>query len=381
MINFKNSYKYINIGTLHSDEDINVSIAFLGENTLQNQFIINRFPYNKENIELFKKFFNYYSSKSKPKDFHNFFTFEKSFYTVFKYVKCESIKTRFDKKLCTHVFTDRSIILENILMEIDKISDLPIEALVCATKPENVCVDDEKNVHFIYNFGDIFKNKDVGEKELYQNIHDIIYIMLQQEANAAYNKQLHIVLNKCKNGVYSSIPQLTVELKKAEQICQNSSWISYLKYQFSLRKPQITKLSKVGTYLLIALVAVYLVKQQLTKNTNPSVTTPAVSIGEINYSADGKDESDKNVTETATNVIKSENKPDLTLTKGLDLEYEDYIVQYGDTVSSIADSYYRDSAYIKAIATFNGISESEKLEAGELIKLPNKTAIALYLSN
>ena len=110
--------------------------------------------------------------------------------------------------------------------------------------------------------------------------------------------------------------------------------------------------------------------------------TNAVSIGNVNYTADKEDDSQK----TLTSENENETKPpkassgNITLSEGLDMEYEDYIVQQDDTVASIAQNYYKDAKYTTAISTFNGIDTNEKLTPGSILKLPNRTAIALYTS-
>ena len=83
------------------------------------------------------------------------------------------------------------------------------------------------------------------------------------------------------------------------------------------------------------------------------------------------------MTAEARSTGSSEN---ITLTEGLDIAFEDYIVQDGDTVESICEDYYKEKRYETAISTFNGIEVNDKLEAGTILKLPDKTAIALYIS-
>ena len=206
--------------------------------------------------------------------------------------------------------------------------------------------------------------------------------MLQKEAEAKYNKALHIVLDKCKNNTYASLPQLIVELKQAERISQNSTWFSYIKSQIAIHQPQIAKYSKNGIMALIAASLVYIAYNTITKNTGISLTSPAVSIGEVTYNGDSTDESEKNIsTSSESTVIKANGVSDIKLSEGLDLDYEDYIVQNNDTVESIASEYYQDASYTNAVATFNGIDKDKNLTAGEILKLPNRTAIALYLSN
>ena len=85
------------------------------------------------------------------------------------------------------------------------------------------------------------------------------------------------------------------------------------------------------------------------------------------YSGNAKDESGKSVsTENEDNQTSTKSLAKITLSEGLDMEYEDCIIQYGDTISSICTSYYKDSSYVTAVATFNGIDENAKLTAGTI---------------
>lgn len=188
-------------------------------------------------------------------------------------------------------------------------------------------------------------------------------------------------MDKCKQGIYTSIPALVIELKKAEKISKTSSWMSYIKYRLSLRRPIINKISRYTLAVSVVAGLIYLVYAKITEGQNSDSAAAAVTIGGISYNGNTKDESDKTIsTENQDNQNNNASSEDIVLSKGLDIDYEDYIVQQDDTVASICESYYKDSKYVTAISTFNGIEVTDKLTPGTILKLPNRTAIALYIS-
>ena len=174
---------------------------------------------------------------------------------------------------------------------------------------------------------------------------------------------------------------MAVELKRAEKISMNSSWGSYIRYQLSLRKDTIARVSKLSTAFIIALGAFYLVYSKLNEGQNAGTAPTMVAIGGVNYTGDTQDESDKNVsTENIDNQTGEVKSADIVLSPGLDIQYEDYIVQNGDTITSICNDYYKDEKFITAVASFNGLDVKDMLTAGSILKLPNRTAVALYTS-
>ena len=381
MVNRHNMYDYTLIGNLHSDENIEVLIAFKEENTPDNLYILNKIPFTRENMDLFKKFFFCYNDKNKISDFEDLFVFDKHFYVIFKYYSCESIKKRFAKDVCVNVFNDRCSLLEKILMKLNRRYNFPVSALTCISNPENICIDKDNKIHIKYDFSALFENSSDKINSVYKNIRNIIYTMLQAEADVKYNKALHVVLDKCNNGLYASIPELTVDLKKAEKSSKSTTLWSYIKYRISLRQSIISKVAKYATASAVVGGLLYLGYSKLFQNTASSAVAPVVAIGEVSYNGDSEDESDKEVSTDKESKTKEKAKSEISLSPGLDIEYEDYIVQYGDTVSSICEQYYKDSSLETAVATFNDISVNEKLVAGSILKLPNKTAIALYTSS
>lgn len=383
MSNINKSLDYVSMASLFESESLKILVAYKGEKKLENFFILNEFSYNDENLEKFKILFNMFNSPEKPKEFVDFFVENEKFYAVFTYFQEDSIDKKYSKTFNTSHFDERCKILENILIYFESIYRFPRCILGCLSEPGNIRVDEEKNVHFVYDLRNMDKYSD--EKKnlnlIFQNMSNIICIFLESEVQAKFNKELHIVVDKCKRGVYSSIPQMAVELKRAERISMNSSWVSYIKYQLSLRKDKIAKISKISTASIIALGAFYLVYSKLNEGQNAGTAPTMVSIGGVNYTGDTQDESDKTVsTENIDNQTGEVKSADIVLSPGLDIQYEDYIVQNGDTITSICNDYYKDEKFVTAVASFNGLDVNDMLTAGSILKLPNRTAVALYTS-
>jgi len=381
MKQINNLTDYVIIANVSESNVCKVCIAYKGENKLDNLYIINEFEYDKSDLYFFKKLFSIYSSPKKPKEFCDFFVNEEKFYAIFKYTEAPNIKELYNKKLGTTAFDDRCKILELILMKMDSLVKFPHELVGCVSESKNIKIDESKNICLAFNLSSISKYRGCTINAIFENIREIILNLLPAECEAPFNKQLHIVLDKCKNSVYTSIPELIIELKHAEEISKASSWIKYIKYQLSLRKPLITKASKISIWTMLALGLLYLGYSKLTEGQRSNQAAPKVTIGNISYNGNKEDESEKTVStenqDNQTNVKSTEN---IILSKGLDMEFEDYIVQYGDTIPSICEQYYKEKRYETAISTFNGIEVDAKLTPGTILKLPNRTAIALYIS-
>lgn len=384
MTNIKKNTDYVIISTIFSSENFNAKIAYKGKKTTDNFYIINEFNFEKEFLDTFTNLFNIFKSDDKPSMFVDFFVENDKFYSIFKYTESENIIKKYKKNFNTTTFDNRCIVLEKILMYIDKIYKFPHTILGCVTEPENIKIDSDTNIKFIYNFKNMNKYSDslTSKNLILKNITDIICIILEAEVEAKFNKELHIVIDKCKRDVYNSLPELIIDLKRAEKICKTSSWISYIKLQLSLRKHILNKISKISLNLIIIAGLWYFIYSQMTSGQVSGSSTILVSIGGINYNANEDDDSDKIISsENIDNQIGTTEISDIILSEGLDMEYEDYIVQYGDTVTSISENYYNDNAFATAISTFNGIDINDTLDAGSILKLPNRTAISLYISS
>lgn len=373
---------YLVMAVLHQSEKINVKLAFKGQNTLDNIYILNEFPFNSNDLHTFKLLFNMFHSKNKPESFVDFFVAKHHFYAIFKYTQCGNIEEKFQKQRLVMTFEERCKILENILIKLELLRCFPEEITGCISETQNINITDQNEIHFVYNLAHSAKYRGATGAVVYENIHNIISTLLAPEVKMKFNTQLHIVLDKCKQGVYSSIPQLVIDLKKAEKISKSSSWKSYIMNMIEARKPQINKIKRYTMIFLIICGAFYIGYSKISEGTNVK-STENVTIGGTRYNGNTQDESDKTLTsenqDNQTNE-QSATSQNITLTKGLDIDYEDHIVKYGETVSSVAEDYYRDKKYITAVASFNGIEVTEKLTPGSILKMPNKTAIALYTS-
>ena len=383
MQNIVNNSDYVTVALLHKSEKMNVKLTFKGEKKLENMYILNEFPYNKNDLKFFKMLFDIFNSENKPKDFTDFFVTNNNFYAVFKYHQAPNIPLKFKKDLIIANFDERCYLLENILIRIEKFYRSYIEFVGCISEPENINIDSENNVYFHFDLWNMEKYIGKNQKSILENIYKIIYTVMRPEADQGFNKQLHIVLDKCKNGIYTSIPELIIEFKKAAKSSKNSSWWGYVKYQYNLHKPLIKKLTKNLTTISVIGCLIYIAYDRLNQGTAIN-TSAVISIGDVSYTGDSGDTSEKTLTsevdaETTTKAKETTNS-DITLSEGLDMEYEDYIVQQDDTVTSIAENYYKDKKYATAISTFNGIEINENLIPGTILKLPNRTAIALYIS-
>ena len=265
MANINKSLDYVALASLFESENLNILVGYKGEKKLENFYILNEFSYKKDNLDKFKSLFDIFFSTDKPKEFVDFFVENDKFYSVFTYFEAEDIKKKYSKPFNIFHFDERCAILENILVYIDKVYRFPHMVLGCITELKNIKVDEEKSVHFIYDLQNIDKYKDPATSPalIRENIAEIIKTILGPETQAVFNKELHIVIDKCKNGVYTSIPELIIDLKRAERISKASSWGSYIRYQISLRKDKISKLSKIATVAIIFLGLAYIVYGKL----------------------------------------------------------------------------------------------------------------------
>ena len=203
MSNINKSLDYVSMASLFEGEGLKILVAYKGEKKLENFFVLNEFSYNDENLEKFKILFNMFNSPEKPKDFVDFFVENEKFYAVFTYFQEDNITKKYSKTLNTSHFNERCKILESILIYFESIYRFPRCILGCLSEPENIRVDEEKNVHFIYDLHNMDKYSDESKSLnlIFQNIAQVICIFLETEVQAKFNKELHIVVDKCKRGV------------------------------------------------------------------------------------------------------------------------------------------------------------------------------------
>lgn len=376
MSNYTDISQYTIVGNLVDNKNICVYVAAKTPDTLDDLYIINRFPHTTVNENLFKGLFTYYSSDNKSKDMDNFFASEDYFFAVFKYKSGESIKKIFAKNVTTVDYNTRCKILSEILVKIDSISSMPLSTLLCATLIQNICIDSDGDFSIIYNFSEIDSFENANEKNLYENIAKIIEAALETELSKKYNHKLQIVLDKCRKQIYKSIPELIFDLEKTEEQCKDNNLKSYIMDYIDTNKKMIKRFSWIGGAILIVVGgASYIYSNFFSKN--PASTSSSISIGNVTYTA-GTTSGNENVISNGGLSTSSEEIveiKDLTISPDADIEFEDYIVQHGDTVKSICDANYGNDSFISAIASFNNISADSELVAGSIIKLPNRDAV------
>lgn len=371
MSNIKDLSQYNIVGTLKENPNVGVYIASKKLDGSNELYIINRFTKSSSSNDIFKEIFTCYSKK-KYKDIVNFFANENYFCVVFKYSKGETIKEVFSPEKCKMGYSTRMQILQNILFRLETLSDMPYIILLNATLIQNLCMDQENNLKIAYNLSYISDRDQFTKKKLFQNIHDIIYTLLSNEVNKGHNGKLQIILDKCKNQLYSSIAELIVDLKKLDANTSKKTMKEKMKRWLNIHKKQVK-------YAVIALVVPAIIGSGffayhlLTKNSKGTSSSEDAKIGDILYNLGTNSGSantiDKDI-EASSNVIM-----DLTIDPTADINYDDYIVQYGDTFESICDEHYANSNYISAIISFNSLTKDTKLVAGSILRLPNKDEV------
>ena len=94
----------------------------------------------------------------------------------------------------------RCDILSDIILKIDSLHTLPIPALVSASNPENLCIDNEGKIHVIYSIDKI--NEKDSMADVYKNIASIIKLLLKNEFSNKYDKHLPLIIEKCEKKLW-----------------------------------------------------------------------------------------------------------------------------------------------------------------------------------
>ncbi len=376
MANF-NIKDYKIVGTLTQGKSFSALIASKN-NDDDNLYLINKFPHNKEHEKLFKEFFSYYSSKQKSKDMDNFFADSHSFYVVFNYRDSESIKEKFSAQKNTMSYDKRCIILKEILLKLDSLSNMPISALACITDISNICIDKNNSITILYNLNNIFENQSADMQDIFKNISIIIETTLQNELKEKYTKALKLVVKNCKNNVYKSIPQLIVELEKSENDFDNTNIFSKIKKYMSQNKGKLKKYYKIGGLAAVIIFVLFIYNLLFLKGNHIVNGSTKATVGNIEYLLESMPTDvgiDPHMIEFSR--PSSSTSIDLTLPEGIELSSEDYIVQNGDTLQSICENYYGSKDFVSAVRSFNNIEE-ENLSVGMVILLPDAQGIYQY---
>jgi hypothetical protein len=389
MIIFKKIGNYKILADMKSSTNTNIEtkIGFRGNFPPDELFILNKFKHTKENNFFFKTLSIYFLSKFKINDYHDFFSDSEHFYAVFKYKKNQNLKYRYNKKACVANFDERLKVFEKILIKIYNLSEvykIPFSILSVIVTPENITVDENKNEFFIFDLHLLQNSEYYDEKFIFKNISNIILSIFDIESSSKYNKTLQIIIKKCKFGLYDSIAKLMVEFKKSAGEIKVSSFTTYWKHQIELRKYLIPKLTQMIIAPAMVAALVFLIYKKLNSVNETTEGAKPMVIGEVSYSAGSQDTTGKNITLqpiVMDDTKKSSENNDILLTPEAPVEFDDYIVRKGDSISSICETFYANKRFESAISGFNNLEKENAILPGKILKLPNKASIAVYLED
>lgn len=382
---FKKIGRYKIIACIFESELVGVEIATKENISEKYRFLLNKFRNMEENKWIFTSLFMYYLSK-KNKDLVDFFTQQDWFYVIFRYKEGKNAEYLYEKSICMTNFADRLKIFENLMIRLYDIICLGVPPLILQniTRLENVLVDEDNISFFNYDLRDISRNESFGDKEIFKKIHGIISSFFAIEADSKYNKSMEIILKSCKYGIYHSIPEMIVNFKHHADEAQVSSLFTYWKRFFNIHKHFLPKLvTGIMTPALI-FAFVYLIYTKINASSKKVSDPKSITIGGMTYTAGTEDKSQKTISmseRSATPHISENASNSIYLPPQAEIDFDDYIVKFGDTFDSICTETYGGEDFSISVASFNGMERKETLIPGMLIRLPNKADAALWLEN
>lgn len=340
--------------------------------------LVNQIPHDERTQTFFRDLYQAFRRRPERTDFLELFSVHQDFYAVFRYNEGPSLLEQYEG--CRGAAGKRLRLLIDALFRVyTAASDLP-EPVVCSLlQPENLLVDDDDDLHLRYLLEPEFF-LDNGGGRLWSEVAALMEFLLEKELKKAYHKTLRTIHKKCMAGLYPSLPALINDLEKASEGLADTGPIQALRAFVLAKKAQIVQASWVGGVVLVFCLVVYLITS-LTGGQAQELT-PISQIGTVTYVAAQEENGDSlQLTDPPEDVPNSQvtfsSLPDPTA----DLSSEDYIVQSGDTLSNICAVYYGSAAYADPVASYNGLSTDDALEAGTVLLLPLKDQLAGYLNN
>ena len=385
MLKFSREGKYNIIATKYESESLTIYIGFDGDFPPKELFIINKFKYCEETKQIFKKIFMYFSSKNKPESFCDFFSIKDHFYAVFKYKEEQSLSYKYNKKICITDFRKRVKVFEYICVKVRSCirNSSPLPVILAMIDPDNISIDEKDEVFFNFDMRNV-KKQSLEEKIYHQDkdkyitkrMSKIFNIIFGIELSSKYNRIMKLISKKCDCGIYNSLEELVIDLKNNIDEAEISSFWEYIKYQYKTRKRFILKaMNRVLISGMIVAVG-FLSYAKLTKLDNGYKNSKSLTIGDVTYSANSKDKSPKSVDleDSSKSIVTEPSKTKaIYIPKNSNISFDDYIVQDGDTPSSISESSYSDRSLSPAITSFNDVTGY--LIPGSILKIPQKSVI------
>lgn len=368
------SFQYL--GTLADTLHLTVQVARRTDSP--ELLLVNRVPHGPQTQNFFRSLYASFTRRPERSDFLELFSIDQDFYAVFRYNEGPALADVYAG--CPGAAGKRLQLLIAALFQVcSAAADLPDAVLCSVLQPENLLLDDEENVHLLYQFHPEFLLENAG-CNVWSEAADLMEFLLAKELKAPYYKFLRKIHKMCQAGLYESLPALINDLENAAETMAKTGPLQSLK-TFALRKKaRIAQLSWLGMVVLLVCLVVYVITS-LTAQHSADVV-PISSIGTITYVA-AQDENDENLYLTdpeqsgTDDAVVFSNLPD----EAAELTSEDYIVQSGDTLSSICADYYGATGYAELVAGFNGLQADEELDAGSILLLPLRDQLTQYMEN
>lgn len=251
MLKFIREGIYNIIATKYKNDDLTINIGFTGDFPPKNFYIINKFKHNEENNVLFKDLFINFISKNKDENFSDFFSLGDHFCAIFKYEEHQSLDNKYNKNNCITSFETRVKIFESICIKIKTclLRNMPILIIMSMLDPKNISIDNNNQIFFNLDFRSIdtynFEKKKVEEDKNKYIIKKMSYVfekIFEIELSSKYNRIMQFMYKKGNLGLYNSLEEFVVDIKKNMKEAEISSLFQYIKYQISIRKYLIPKI-------------------------------------------------------------------------------------------------------------------------------------------
>ena len=368
------TYQYL--GTLEENLYLTARVARKGDDPAL--LLVNQIPHRQETQDFFRQLYASFSRRSERSEFLELFSVDQSFYAVFRYHEGPSLASLFAG--CRGAAGKRMRLLIMALFQVCACAgDLP-EAAVCSLlQPENLLVDDDEKISLLYQLRPEFLFE-TGACDRWAEAAALMEFMLEKELKSPYYKFLRNIHRRCEAGLYDSLPALISDLERAGEAMAETGPVQSLKAFFLRNKARVAQISWLGMVTLFLCLVIYLITTITGQQT--ALVSPISAIGTVTYVA-AQDEGGDSLQLLDPDRGSAEGETNFSALpeEGAELDSEDYIVQPGDTLTSVCTSCYGSAAYAELVASFNGLQADQDLEAGSILLLPLRDQLAQYIEN
>ena len=366
------TYQYL--GTLEENLYLTARVARRGDDPAL--LLVNRVPHRQETRDFFRQLYAGFSRRGERSEFLELFSAGQDFYAVFRYHEGPSLAG-----LCAGCRGAGGRRMRLLIMALFQVcacaGDLP-EAAVCSLlQPENLLVDGDEKIQLLYQLRPEFLfESDACDQ--WTEAAALMEFMLEKELKSPYYKFLRNIHRRCEAGLYDSLPALISDLERAEEAMGETGPVQSLKAFFFRNKARVAQLSWLGMVTLFLCLVVYLITTITGQQT--AEVTPITAIGNVTYVAAQDEEGDSLQLRDPDRGSAGEETVFSSLPEaGAELASEDYIVQPGDTLTSVCVNCYGSAGYAQLVASFNGLQADQALEAGSVLLLPLRDQLTQYM--